>query len=236
MLRKCGGTHQPSHVFRSNSTQKSGYRRLYPDHKWSAWEFYWTVVAENQGSKAVMQRTLLIINQVVQVEWASSHSGSHWLTKRKMEEKPERGQTFGSQSRRKRGWQWNLQSWSPLGLTWDEVWPWGWDGASVKATEVNKVKEWGSNDAEGSFIATEVSCDDGKSEMKGKTLSQDQSPVNGGEGTRAVKGWCEPPRRRHHDRRKEQQKSESNNGDQWGSWSSTVKPPRWWVHAGSLCY
>ena len=50
--------------------------------------------------------------------------------------------------------------------------------------------------------------------MKGKALSQDQSPVNGEEGTTAVKGWCEPPRRRHHDRRKEQQKSESNNGDQ----------------------
>lgn len=117
----------------------------------TGWEFYWTVVAENQGSKAVMQRILLIINQVVQVKWASSHGGSHWRTKRKMEEKPERGQTFGSQSRRKRGWWWKFQSWSPLRLTWDEVWPWGWDGASVKATEINKVKEWGSNDAEGTI-------------------------------------------------------------------------------------
>lgn len=36
--------------------------------------------------------------------------------------------------------------------------------------------------------------------MKGKTLSQDQSPVNGGEGATAVRGWCEPPRRRQHDR------------------------------------
>lgn len=50
--------------------------------------------------------------------------------------------------------------------------------------------------------------------MKGKSLSQDRSPVNGGEGATAVKGWYEPPRRRQQDRRKEQQKSESNSGEQ----------------------
>lgn len=149
MLPKCGGTSQTSHVFCSNSAQKSGHRRLYPGHKWSGWEFHWTVVAENQGSEGVTQRILLIINQAVQVEWASSQGGSHCLTKRKMEEKSERGQTFGSQSQRKTGWRRRFQSWSPLVLTWDEVWWWGWDEAGVKATGVNKLKEWGSNDAEG---------------------------------------------------------------------------------------
>lgn len=62
------------------------------------------------------------------------------------------------------------------------------------------------------LMDTEFSHEDGKSEVKGKTPSQDQSPVNGGEGRTAVKGWCEPQRRSQHDRRQEQQMSESTNG------------------------
>ena len=134
-----------------------------------------------------MQRILLIINQVVQVEWASSQGGSHWLTERKMEEKPKRGQTFGSQNQRKRlmvkvselePFGTNMRWGTTMGLRWSRCeGHWGQQGQGMR-------KQWCWRHC---FIAAEVSCDDGKSEMKGKTLSQDQSPVNGGKGKQQIK-------------------------------------------------